>query len=447
MIQKAIIETLERRQLMTGTPDAPSTLVAKPDSMTQVTLNWADNSTDETGFKVERSDTGTGSWTLLDTTAANITSYRDSTVSGQKVYYYRARATNSAGDSSNTQIISVSTATNPYYKDDFESGSTIDSKWSDASIVASPTGEHFPQPTSSGTSETLSLSDLPKHNEITVNLDLYVIGDWHGANSLSMTYDGHTPLNATFSNVNAFLLGNTQTFDPHHYDGAGGDFPARNGSSPADLGGSGDDSLYGGDSIDHISFKVNSDAASGDLVFTGGDGTTTKFGIDNITISLDRSPANSCNCPHGGLDTSDSNAQGPVPSSNSPSTGINQADGTVTVSAPGLSSGGNGGSSQSPTISSLADSGGGGNFGNGVNISQLPTLRDLGGGSVSVETAGNNSKVFTASSDGTTFSSVDITSETLTKTSGDTYTLIDANGSQFVFYGLDAAIAPAGAAC
>jgi len=76
-------------------PNAPTALTATPVSQTQINLAWTDNSTDETGFKIE-SSTGT----LITTTAANATSYSHTGLTCNTTYNYTIKATNANGDSS-----------------------------------------------------------------------------------------------------------------------------------------------------------------------------------------------------------------------------------------------------------------------------------------------------------------------------------------------------------
>jgi hypothetical protein len=89
-------------------PAAPSGLTATVVSVSQVNLSWTSNSTNQTGFKVER-DTNSGfpNPTLLAITAANVTSYADTSVSVGVTYYYRVRATNAYGDSANSNTASA----------------------------------------------------------------------------------------------------------------------------------------------------------------------------------------------------------------------------------------------------------------------------------------------------------------------------------------------------
>jgi hypothetical protein len=55
--------------------DRPTSLTATQTGANQVTLQWADNSTTETGYRVEMRTGSTGAWTILTRTAANTTSY------------------------------------------------------------------------------------------------------------------------------------------------------------------------------------------------------------------------------------------------------------------------------------------------------------------------------------------------------------------------------------
>ncbi len=93
-------------------PDAPTGLYAEATSPTSVNLTWRDNSSDETGFVIERK-LGTGAWQILTTTAANVTAYTDATVLPGSSYTYRVRATGAGGDSLNSNEFAVATPALP----------------------------------------------------------------------------------------------------------------------------------------------------------------------------------------------------------------------------------------------------------------------------------------------------------------------------------------------
>lgn len=82
-------------------PTAPSGLSAVAASSSAIGLSWSDNSSDETGFEVERSSSGSGgSFSLLITKPAGATSHQDSGLPASTEFCYRVRAVNGAGPSS-----------------------------------------------------------------------------------------------------------------------------------------------------------------------------------------------------------------------------------------------------------------------------------------------------------------------------------------------------------
>jgi len=70
-------------------PVRPYDLVTASLSNSEIDLTWTDNSNNEDSFIIERSDDGIGGWAVIATTAANVTSYSDMTVSGGGELYYR----------------------------------------------------------------------------------------------------------------------------------------------------------------------------------------------------------------------------------------------------------------------------------------------------------------------------------------------------------------------
>jgi hypothetical protein len=90
-------------------PSAPTNLSATAVSSSRIDLTWDDNSGSETNYIVERSLTGTGSWSQVASLAANVTSYSDTGLNASTTYFYRVHATNSGGDSANTNVDSATT--------------------------------------------------------------------------------------------------------------------------------------------------------------------------------------------------------------------------------------------------------------------------------------------------------------------------------------------------
>ena len=84
-----------------NTPAAPTGLLVYPRSPgTWADVFWTDNSNNETGFSIRRMDSPYTSWVEIDTVAADVTSYSDTSLPGVDAYYYRVYATNAAADSS-----------------------------------------------------------------------------------------------------------------------------------------------------------------------------------------------------------------------------------------------------------------------------------------------------------------------------------------------------------
>jgi hypothetical protein len=85
-------------------PNAPSGLYAVP-TKNNVTLNWTDNASNETGYVIERSLSETSGFTQLGTVAASTTHFIDSTVARKKTYFYRVKAVNANGSSPYSSVV------------------------------------------------------------------------------------------------------------------------------------------------------------------------------------------------------------------------------------------------------------------------------------------------------------------------------------------------------
>ncbi|AMV40931.1 fibronectin type III domain-containing protein [Planctomyces sp. SH-PL62] len=82
---------------------APSGLAASWSSGTQVSLVWADNSSNETGFRVERSTDGE-TWTSVGSPPAGQTSLTATGLTLGATYQFRVRAYNGSGESANSNV-------------------------------------------------------------------------------------------------------------------------------------------------------------------------------------------------------------------------------------------------------------------------------------------------------------------------------------------------------
>jgi hypothetical protein len=93
-------------------PAAPGGLTATAQSPTSVALSWSDNSSDETGFSVERA-TGAGAFLALATLPAGATIYRDAAAAAGTAYVYRVRAFSLAGSGAASNDAFVTTPSSP----------------------------------------------------------------------------------------------------------------------------------------------------------------------------------------------------------------------------------------------------------------------------------------------------------------------------------------------
>ncbi len=96
----------------TTVPNAPGNLAATAQSESQIALAWSDNSSNETGFRLERSANG-GAWTEFALTNSNIVNFNDTGLVAATTYQYRVRSYNSSGNSVYSNIGSATTGTQP----------------------------------------------------------------------------------------------------------------------------------------------------------------------------------------------------------------------------------------------------------------------------------------------------------------------------------------------
>lgn len=90
-------------------PAAPTSLSLAVISRTQINLAWKDNSTNETGFLIERSLDGIN-FTQIASVGANVSTYSATSLTRNTWYYFRVRAFNTTGYSSYSNVAKAKTA-------------------------------------------------------------------------------------------------------------------------------------------------------------------------------------------------------------------------------------------------------------------------------------------------------------------------------------------------
>jgi N-acetylneuraminic acid mutarotase len=90
-------------------PVAPATLTATAASSSQINLKWTDKALNETSQVVERATASSGPFAAIATLGVNAVSYSNTGLSGNVTYYYRIKATNSAGSSTYSNTAGATT--------------------------------------------------------------------------------------------------------------------------------------------------------------------------------------------------------------------------------------------------------------------------------------------------------------------------------------------------
>jgi hypothetical protein len=89
-------------------PQPPTNLtVTNNRGVNYVVLSWQDTAGDETGFLVQRSSDGVH-WSTIGRLRSSVTSYRTAKPAAGHTYFYRVLATNAAGNSDPSNVVSVS---------------------------------------------------------------------------------------------------------------------------------------------------------------------------------------------------------------------------------------------------------------------------------------------------------------------------------------------------
>ena len=90
-------------------PVAPSNLSAVAASRNQINLSWNDNASNETAYRIERSNSSGSGFVQIATVGANVVSFSSTGLKSNKTYYYRVRASNGSSNSAYSNTASAKT--------------------------------------------------------------------------------------------------------------------------------------------------------------------------------------------------------------------------------------------------------------------------------------------------------------------------------------------------
>ena len=93
---------------------APASPFVAESGSTFITLAWADASSAESGYRIERRPAAGGDFTLVGTTAANAASFTDTTVAASSAYVYRIQAFNTITASAYTAEVQATAASETF---------------------------------------------------------------------------------------------------------------------------------------------------------------------------------------------------------------------------------------------------------------------------------------------------------------------------------------------
>ena len=100
-------------------PASPIELNAEPSGVDAIRLRWSDRASDERGYVVQVSASGTGGWRNAATLPADSQAWTHGGLQPSTDYYYRVFATNAAGSSSYSGVAGARTESVPTFVDDY----------------------------------------------------------------------------------------------------------------------------------------------------------------------------------------------------------------------------------------------------------------------------------------------------------------------------------------
>ena len=166
----------QKPTLPPASPAAPSGLTAMASSSAQINLSWADNSTNEDGFKIERCAGASCSFSQIAAVGANVTTYSNTNLSANTAYSYQVRAYNAGGDSGNSNVATATTPAPPLVPEKpsilattTASKNSMRLTWTD---VANEEGYKIERCTGSGCTNFSQIASVPANTTTYLNTGL-----------------------------------------------------------------------------------------------------------------------------------------------------------------------------------------------------------------------------------------------------------------------------------
>ncbi|MCU0600442.1 MAG: fibronectin type III domain-containing protein [Desulfobacterales bacterium] len=196
-----------------STINAPSNLAAKAKSSSQIVIGWKDNSTNETGFKIERKSGGCDSanaWEDVAEKPVNSTSHTVSGLNPNTTYAFKVKAFDDSSQSENSNCTTAKTgpAESPPSPTNFKAASASSTKinlsWNDNSTNESgfkiyrKTGtEAWGLLTTTGPNVKAFSDSTASNNSSTIPYQYYILAFNNSGNSPS-TYTAVVPYQPVF---------------------------------------------------------------------------------------------------------------------------------------------------------------------------------------------------------------------------------------------------------
>lgn len=109
IINNTLLQANATTSSLPALPTAPGSLVATAASSSEIGLTWSDNSANETGFRVYKSDDNNSNFALIATLPANTTSYSDANLFANATRFYKVTSFNVIGESAASNEASAQT--------------------------------------------------------------------------------------------------------------------------------------------------------------------------------------------------------------------------------------------------------------------------------------------------------------------------------------------------